>query len=241
MIVVYLSSLGKKCLFNSCAHYLIKFLLWVVWVLYIFWVLTSLICKYLLWFGRLSCCFVDGFLFYAEVFGVIIVPLCIFVSLTWEYISKKIFLRLMSKTVLPTSFSKHHCSFLEDAVCQICLFILLVSFICIIESKVCVLRTTYWSVKFSLYPVLSSLFWLDKSFTLLPRWHSGKESSCQCGRRGCDLWVRKMPWSRNWCPSVVFSPGKVHGQRSLVATVHWVMKSQTRLKAWVAAVLSHCC
>ena len=25
------------------------------------------------------------------------------------------------------------------------------------------------------------------------------------------------------------------------ATVHWVTKSQTRLNAWVAAMLSHCC
>ena len=74
LLSICLSSLGEKCLFNSCAHYLIKFLLWVVWLLYIFCILTSLICKYLLLFGRLSFCFVDGFLFFAEVFCVIIVP-----------------------------------------------------------------------------------------------------------------------------------------------------------------------
>ena len=33
----------------------------------------------------------------------------------------------------------------------------------------------------------------------LPRWRSGKDSACQCGRRrrrGFDPWVGKIPWSR---------------------------------------------
>ena len=30
----------------------------------------------------------------------------------------------------------------------------------------------------------------------LPRWFSGKESICQCGRRGFDPWMEKIPWSR---------------------------------------------
>ena len=30
-----------------------------------------------------------------------------------------------------------------------------------------------------------------------------------------DPWVRKIPWSRTWQPSPVFSPGESHGQRSL--------------------------
>ena len=30
----------------------------------------------------------------------------------------------------------------------------------------------------------------------LPRWPSGKEWACQCRRRGFDLWVGKIPWSR---------------------------------------------
>ena len=28
----------------------------------------------------------------------------------------------------------------------------------------------------------------------VPRWFSGKESACQCRRRGFDSWVRKIPW-----------------------------------------------
>ena len=40
----------------------------------------------------------------------------------------------------------------------------------------------------------------------------------------------KIPWRRKWQPTPVFSPGKYHGQRSLVGyTVHGVAKSQTRL------------
>ena len=57
----------------------------------------------------------------------------------------------------------------------------------------------------------------------LPRWHSGKESACQCRRRQFDLWVRKIPWRRKWQPALVFLPGKFHGQRALTGyTVHGV-------------------
>ena len=65
---------------------------------------------------------------------------------------------------------------------------------------------------------------------------SGKESACQ-GRRhrrcGLDFWVRKIPWRRKWQPTPVFLPEKSHGQRSLVATVHGVVKDRTRLSDWV--------
>ena len=53
---------------------------------------------------------------------------------------------------------------------------------------------------------------------VLPRWHSGKKSTCQCRRfkrHGFDPWVGKMPWSRKWQPTPLFLPGKSHGQRSL--------------------------
>ena len=52
---------------------------------------------------------------------------------------------------------------------------------------------------------------------MLPRWLSGKESTCQCRRhQRCtfDPWVRKIPWSRKWLPTPVFL-GKSHGQRGL--------------------------
>ena len=35
-------------------------------------------------------------------------------------------------------------------------------------------------------------------------------------RREFDPWVRKIPWSRTWYPTLVFLPEESHGQRSLV-------------------------
>jgi len=48
---------------------------------------------------------------------------------------------------------------------------------------------------------------------------SGKESACQC--RGhkthrFDPWVQKIPWRRKWQLTLIFLPGKLHGQRSMV-------------------------
>ena len=67
----------------------------------------------------------------------------------------------------------------------------------------------------------------------LPRWLSGKKSTCQCRRHkrhGCNPWVGKIPWRRKWQPTPVFLPGQFHGQRSLA--VHGVAKSQTQLSGW---------
>ena len=58
----------------------------------------------------------------------------------------------------------------------------------------------------------------------LPRWLSGKESACQCRRcrrHGLDPWVGKIPRRRTWQPTLVFLPGKFHGQRSLVGYQPW--------------------
>ena len=63
----------------------------------------------------------------------------------------------------------------------------------------------------------------------LPRWHSSKESTCQCRRckrHRFDPWVGKIPWRRKWQPTPVFLPGKFHGQRRVWrATVHGVGKA----------------
>ena len=54
----------------------------------------------------------------------------------------------------------------------------------------------------------------------------GKESACQGRRWEFNPWVGKNPWRRKWqFPDKVFLPGKPHGQRILVATVHEVTKS----------------
>ena len=58
----------------------------------------------------------------------------------------------------------------------------------------------------------------------LPRWHSGKEPACQRRRhmrRRFDLWVRRIPWRREWQPTPVFLPGESLGQRSLAGYSPW--------------------
>ena len=64
----------------------------------------------------------------------------------------------------------------------------------------------------------------------LPWWLSGKQSTCQCRSQGFDPWVRKFPWRRKWQPTIVFLPGKSHGQRRLGGySPQSHKKSQTRL------------
>ena len=43
-----------------------------------------------------------------------------------------------------------------------------------------------------------------------------KKKHLQCRRTVSDLWLRKIPWRRDWPPTPVFLPGEFHGQRSLV-------------------------
>ena len=63
--------------------------------------------------------------------------------------------------------------------------------------------------------------------TRLPKWLSGKESSCQCTscrRHGFNPWVGKIPLRRKWQPTLVFLPGKSYAQRSLVGYSPWGCK-----------------
>ena len=46
------------------------------------------------------------------------------------------------------------------------------------------------------------------SSVILPTWHSGKESTCQCRRCGFDPQVEKIPWRRKWLSLL----GKFYGQ-----------------------------
>ena len=42
-----------------------------------------------------------------------------------------------------------------------------------------------------------------------------------CRRIWFDPWVGMIPWRRKWQSSLVFLPGKSHGQRSLVSLNPW--------------------
>ena len=50
----------------------------------------------------------------------------------------------------------------------------------------------------------------------LPWWPGWQRVCLQCGRPGFDPWVWKIPRRREWLPTPVFLPGKLHGQRGLV-------------------------
>ena len=78
----------------------------------------------------------------------------------------------------------------------------------------------------------------------------GKESSCQCRRRGFEPWVGKILWRRKWQLIPVFLPEESHGQRSLGGLqslgsqrvrYDWVIKQQEQqwlgrcLKASISA------
>jgi len=58
----------------------------------------------------------------------------------------------------------------------------------------------------------------------LPRWLSGKESTCQCRRHRFDPWIGKIFWRRKWKPTPVSLLGKSHGQRNLVGYSPWCHK-----------------
>ena len=57
-----------------------------------------------------------------------------------------------------------------------------------------------------------------------------KESARNTGDLGSIPGSGRFPWRREWQPTLVFLPGKCHGQRSLVGyTVHGVTKSWIQL------------
>ena len=62
----------------------------------------------------------------------------------------------------------------------------------------------------------------------LPRWLSGKESTCQCRRLRFNPWVRKIPWRRKWQP-IHSCLGNSMERGAWQATVYEVAKSRTQL------------
>ena len=77
----------------------------------------------------------------------------------------------------------------------------------------------------------------------LPRW-LGKEFVYQCRKHGLDPCVGKIPWRRKWQPTVVFLPGKIHGQRRPVGCSSWSRKdlvtTEHKNQDWNYFYYSHC-
>ena len=82
-----------------------------------------------------------------------------------------------------------------------------------------------------------------------PWWLSSNEPACQWRSYGFDPWIGKVPWRREWQPTLVFLPGKSHGQRKLViyrpwgckrAGHNWVTKTTTTTYKFIHKVLVQC-
>ena len=63
----------------------------------------------------------------------------------------------------------------------------------------------------------------------LPKWLSGRESTCQAGDEGSIPGLGRSPGERNGNPLQYSCLGNPMGRGALQATVHGVAKSQTQL------------
>ena len=82
---------------------------------------------------------------------------------------------------------------------------------------------------------------LFHSVQCLPWWLRWWRICLQCRRPRFDPWVMKIPWRRKWQPTLVFLPGKFHGQRSLMGYSPWDCKESAtaaRPTLWLDDVFS---
>ena len=79
---------------------------------------------------------------------------------------------------------------------------------------------------------VTELNWTE-SYLGFPSGSVSKESICNAVDMDSISGLERFPWRRKWQPTTVFLTRESHGQRNLVATVHRVAKSQTRLK-WLS-------
>ena len=83
-------------------------------------------------------------------------------------------------------------------------------------------RGTWWSTVHGVaksWTRLSDL-WIDidrNNLSSLPGSSVSKESACNSGDWCSNPGLGRYPWRRGWQPTLVFLPGKFHGQRSLVS------------------------
>ena len=82
-------------------------------------------------------------------------------------------------------------------------------------------RSTYqlWSTKTQLCE--NTEMFKPLYYVRLSRWHRGKESTCQQEDAGLIPGSGSSPWRRKWQSTLVFLPGKSHGQRSLAGCSPW--------------------
>ena len=77
-------------------------------------------------------------------------------------------------------------------------------------------KTIALTIWISVGKVMPLLFNVLSRLVGLPRWLSGKESTCYAGDADLIPGLVRSPWRRAWQPTPVFFPGKSHRRRSLV-------------------------
>ena len=107
-------------------------------------------------------------------------------------------------------------------------FLLILFFFFLIGSKIYIFKTLYYRLCFNILSPYLVNFEESTVLTLgnsgLPRWHSGKELTCQCRKcKRCefDPWVRNILWVGNGNPLQYSLSGKFHGQMNLVGYSPW--------------------
>ena len=63
-----------------------------------------------------------------------------------------------------------------------------------------------------------------------PGGSDGKDSGCNATRPGFSPWVGKIPWRREWLPTLVSLPGEFHGWRSLAGYSPWGHKESDTIE-----------
>ena len=78
--------------------------------------------------------------------------------------------------------------------------------------------------------------------TCFPGGSTGKESACNVGDLGSDLWDGKIPWRRERLPTPVFWPGEFHGlyspwgRKEMDTSLNEVLELVMDRKAWRAVI-----
>ena len=76
-------------------------------------------------------------------------------------------------------------------------------------------------------------FSASRSPSGFPSCLGGKESTCQSRRHGFSPWVRKSTWRRKWLPTLVFLPGRSHGQRGTWLTTGHEVSKESDMTWWL--------
>ena len=89
------------------------------------------------------------------------------------------------------------------------------------------------SVLPKLFYYLDCVCWHNYNLTFLPRWLSGKESTCQCRSCRFDLWVGRSPGWGSGSPLQYSCLENSMDRGAWWTTVHGVTKSPTWLSDWM--------